>query len=86
MLRRKMLPKSAFLSIFLTIALAKVASASFIQDQHNLRADDLSNNAANLQLVAQTDETSESIILELGLTEEQIAQLVQVDARFQFST
>lgn len=77
-----MLPKSAFLSIVVIIALAKAASASFVQDQRNLIADDLSNDSANLQLVAQTDENSESIILELGLTDEQIARLVQVDARF----
>lgn len=77
-----MLPKTAFLSIVLTIVLAKAASASFVQDQRNLSADDLSSDSANLQLVAQIDENPESIILELGLTDEQIAQLVQVDARF----
>lgn len=75
-----MLLKSTFLSLFLMLSLARVASASPLQDDSSHRAitrDDLAN-----QVIAQADEDAEAIILALGLTDEQIAQLNRVDRQF----
>jgi len=72
-----MLLKSTFLSLFLMLSLARVASASPVQNDSIHRT--ITRHNSTNQVIAQANEDAEAIILALGLTDEQIARLNQVD-------
>lgn len=72
--------KTAFLSIALILSLAKVSSAS--PTSENAKGGNNLDYNSSFHVLAQANQEAEEIILILGLTDEQIAQLVQIDNQF----
>jgi len=72
-----MLLKSTLLSFFWMLSLARVASASPVQNDSIHRT--ITRHNSTNQVIAQVNEDAEAIILTLGLTDEQIVRLNQVD-------
>jgi len=77
-----MLSKSTILSVFLMLSVVGTANALPTLDDFNSEMNASSHSMLNERIYAQTDEEVETIILQLGLTDEQIAQLYQVDRQF----
>jgi len=71
--------KISFLSAVFWVLLASVASAFTSESS---RASVVNAALPKNQFIAQADEKAEVIILELGLADDQIFQLTQVDERF----
>lgn len=72
--------KSVFLSIALILSLPKASSASPASVNSTNEVD--TDLKSSFPVLAQANQEVEEIILVLGLTDEQIAQLVQIDSQF----
>jgi len=77
-----MFSKSTILSVFLMFSVVGTANALPTSDDFNSEMNASSHSMLNERIYAQTDGEVETIILQLGLTDEQIAQLYQVDRQF----